>query len=217
VATKPARIILVRHAQSIGNVDESAYVQTPDWKIPLSEKGVIQAKEAGNKLREIVKGGKLFFYYSPYHRTRQTMDGMKEAFDDHELIGEREEPRIAEQQFGNFQCLEAIAQAKTERRRFGRFFYRFPQGEAGLDVYNRVSSFISTVYRDVRARHEFEVRHNANGVKTKSRLADLNLVIVTHGLTLRLLLMRWFQVISSVFPHSSSSAQPCKLQAECVV
>jgi hypothetical protein len=38
--------------------------------------------------------------------------------------------------------------AKSERSKFGRFFYRFPSGEAGLDVYNRVSSFIPTLVRD---------------------------------------------------------------------
>jgi hypothetical protein len=38
--------------------------------------------------------------------------------------------------------------AKKERNRFGRFFYRFPNGEAGLDVYNRITSFISTLFRD---------------------------------------------------------------------
>lgn len=36
---------------------------------------------------------------------------------------------------------------KTERSEFGRFYYRFPQGEAGLDVYDRVSLFIGTLFR----------------------------------------------------------------------
>lgn len=35
-----------------------------------------------------------------------------------------------------------------ERKAFGRFYYRFPNGEAGFDVYSRVTSFISTVLRD---------------------------------------------------------------------
>ena len=46
--------------------------------------------------------------------------------------------------------------AKLERARFGRFFYRFPNGESGLDVFNRVTSFISTIARDgehVRRHH----------------------------------------------------------------
>ena len=31
--TKPHRIIIVRHGESTGNVDESVYVTTPDWKV----------------------------------------------------------------------------------------------------------------------------------------------------------------------------------------
>jgi len=47
----------------------------------------------------------------------------------------REEPRISEQQFGNLRDIETIRRCKDERKMFGRFFYRFPDGEAGLDVY----------------------------------------------------------------------------------
>lgn len=57
-------------------------------------------------------------------------------------------------QFGNFQNIDEMRKAKAMRKDFGRFFYRFPNGESGLDVYNRVSSFISTVFRDVNARRE---------------------------------------------------------------
>lgn len=35
----PKNIILVRHGESLGNVDEQAYVTTADWRIPLTEKG----------------------------------------------------------------------------------------------------------------------------------------------------------------------------------
>lgn len=44
--------------------------------------------------------------------------------------------------------MQQVLDAKSERSKFGRFFYRFPSGEAGLDVYNRVSSFIPTMVRD---------------------------------------------------------------------
>ncbi len=30
---------------------------------------------------------------------------------------------------------------KAERLRFCRFFYRFPNGESGADVYNRIRAF----------------------------------------------------------------------------
>ena len=41
---RPRRIILLRHGQSLGNVDESAYVTTADWRIPLTDLGRKQAQ-----------------------------------------------------------------------------------------------------------------------------------------------------------------------------
>lgn len=45
------------------------------------------------------------------------------------------------QDFGNFQDMEGKEREKTERLRFGRFFYRFPNGESGADVYDRMVRF----------------------------------------------------------------------------
>lgn len=52
----------------------------------------------------------------------------------------REECRIREQDFGNFQVEERMRAVKETRLKFGRFFYRFPEGESAADVYDRVSS-----------------------------------------------------------------------------
>jgi len=52
-----------------------------------------------------------------------------------------------------------------------------------LDVYNRVSSFIPTLVRDLD-------RHRRSGIDVD----NLNVVIVTHGLALRLFLSELFQV-----------------------
>ena len=54
----------------------------------------------------------------------QTLAGMVEAFDTNYIVGVREEPRLTEQQFGNFQNLATIVESKAERARFGRFYYR---------------------------------------------------------------------------------------------
>jgi hypothetical protein len=35
--------------------------------------------------------------------------------------------------------LEETKREKAERLRYGRFFYRFPMGESGADVYNRMT------------------------------------------------------------------------------
>ena len=47
---KPNFIYLIRHGESEGNVDNSVYTHTPDWKINLTKKGEEQATEAGIKL-----------------------------------------------------------------------------------------------------------------------------------------------------------------------
>ncbi|KAG0449485.1 hypothetical protein HPP92_027332 [Vanilla planifolia] len=40
----PKRIILVRHGESMGNLDTAAYTTTPDYKIPLTPLGFEQAR-----------------------------------------------------------------------------------------------------------------------------------------------------------------------------
>lgn len=49
-------------------------------------------------------------------------------------------PPPERQQFGNFQNHEEMQQCKRQRSQFGRFYYRFPDGESGLDVYTRVGA-----------------------------------------------------------------------------
>eukprot|EP00286_Rhodomonas_abbreviata_P000525 CAMPEP_0181290370 /NCGR_PEP_ID=MMETSP1101-20121128/1377_1 /TAXON_ID=46948 /ORGANISM="Rhodomonas abbreviata, Strain Caron Lab Isolate" /LENGTH=431 /DNA_ID=CAMNT_0023394649 /DNA_START=132 /DNA_END=1423 /DNA_ORIENTATION=+ len=171
---RPDRIVLVRHGESQGNSDDAVYTKVSDWRISLTRKGKEQGRKAGQELRKVVGDGDVFFYYSPYYRTVETCQQIMDAFDVKQVRGMREEPRMAEQQFGNLQNLDAIRKSKNERHMYGRFFYRFPNGEAGLDVYNRVTSFISTLRRD----------HVEEGCTP---------IIITHGLALRLFLMAWFQ------------------------
>jgi len=187
---RPRRIIIMRHGESAGNKDETAYVHCPDWRIPLTEQGWADSRDAGEKIKEIIQDNPLVIYTSPYIRTKQTLAGMIGSFETNEIVAVREEPRLTEQQFGNFQNVVTIREAKDERHRFGRFYYRFPQGESGLDVYNRAASFIASMFRDF-----------ANSpVDTQ----NLNILIITHGLTLRLLVMRWFQYSISDFEDSKN-------------
>lgn len=145
----PKRIILVRHGESAGNIDGEAYATTPDNKIPLTPQGVDQAKGAGARIFNVVSdggassNGKVYFYVSPYVRTRSTLREIGRAFPRNGIIGAREECRIREQDFGNFQVAERMKVIKETRERFGRFFYRFPEGESAADVFDRVSSMPS--------------------------------------------------------------------------
>jgi len=188
----PKKIILVRHGESLGNVEEAAYCRIPDWKIPLTEKGKLQAIQVGLDIKKIINDEPVAVYCSPYLRTKQTLNEMMKGLEDNPLVIAREEPRLTEQQFGNFQHAQNMNIYKSDRSRFGRFYYRFPQGEAGLDVFNRVTLFIGTLFREWERE------------SSSQKLADTNIIIVTHGLTLRLFLMRWFHYSVTEFEKTDN-------------
>lgn len=140
----PKRIILVRHGESMGNLDMTAYSTTPDYRIPLTPLGVQQARAAGRNVSDLLSSSsgdwKVYFYVSPYERTRATLRELGRAFPRRRVVGVREECRIREQDFGNFQVEERMRAIKETRQRFGRFFFRFPEGESAADVFDRVAS-----------------------------------------------------------------------------
>lgn len=189
---RPKRIILVRHGESQGNIDTKAYSTTPDHRIPLTTDGITQARHAGDSIRQLLdsssfsEGGaaawRVYFYVSPYERTRSTLREIGRSFPRKRVIGVREECRIREQDFGNFQVEERMNAIKIAREKFGRFFYRFPEGESAADVFDRVSSFMESLWRDIDMHR---LHHDPDH--------ELNLVIVTHGLLLRVFFMKWFK------------------------
>ncbi|XP_022719325.1 phosphoglycerate mutase-like protein AT74 [Durio zibethinus] len=192
----PKRIILVRHGESEGNLDTSAYSTTPDHKISLTEQGRAQACLAGSHLRDLVSSHgsfpdwRVYFYVSPYERTRSTLREIGKSFSKKRVIGVREECRIREQDFGNFQVEERMKVIKETREKFGRFFYRFPEGESAADVFDRVSSFLESLWRDI----DLNRLHN-------DPTQDLNLIIISHGLASRVFLMKWFKWTVEQFEH----------------
>ncbi|WP_125609834.1 histidine phosphatase family protein [Specibacter cremeus] len=168
----PQQIIMVRHGQSAANIDQTIYNRVPDYRIPLTALGREQVAAAGENLRRQLDGRKVCVYVSPYLRAYQTLEELRLGDLVDRVI---EEPRLREQDWANFQDPAEIADQKELRNAYGHFFYRFRDGESGSDVYDRVSSFMETLYR-----------HWA-----KPGYAP-NTLLVTHGLTMRLFCMRWF-------------------------
>jgi broad specificity phosphatase PhoE len=172
---KPNRIILVRHGESEGNIDRSTYAVKPDFKLLLTETGKQQASEAGQQIKELLGDESVMFYVSPMWRTRMTFEFMAAHFGDRQFHW-KEDPRLREQEWGHFRDLKANIQIDDERNKFGTFYYRIKDGESCADVYDRVSDFMHSLYRDF----------------TKPRYPE-NVVLVSHGMTVRLFLMRWFR------------------------
>lgn len=174
---KPKRLILVRHGESQGNVDQKIYASVPDHALHLTERGWAQAQCAGRELRRILGDEPAVWYVSPYVRTRETLHAIAQAFGGLDQLRWKEDPRIREQDFGNYQNPERMAAQKEERWEFGRFYYRFPEGgESCADVYDRVSSFMESLYRYWAEHPQVE-----------------NYVLVIHGVTISCFLMRFFK------------------------
>lgn len=76
---KPTKIILVRHGESIGNIDKSLYAHIPDHAVPLTEKGKEQARQAGLEIRRLIRNGSVYAYCSPWVRAEQTFEGIRDA------------------------------------------------------------------------------------------------------------------------------------------
>eukprot|EP00892_Ulva_mutabilis_P011078 jgi/Ulvmu1/8342/UM042_0048.1 len=202
----PERIILVRHAQSEGNIDNVAYTYIPDPQIPLTTTGKVQAEQAGRRILELSENSgdahKFFFYTSPYRRSIETYTAIAGVVPRGMQAGVQEEVQLREQDFGNFQNAAEKAQEKSERLRFGRFFYRFPNGESGADVYDRITIFEDHMVRDINAGR-FS--------------SDTSLVLLTHGLSLRVFLMRWFHWTVDEFlnVYNPPNAVPLVLERVC--
>lgn len=171
---KPKRIILIRHGESQANVDKYLFGSVPDYTIELTDFGREQAREAGKRLKELVQDESLYFYVSPFWRARSTFEGVASAFPRNQFEYS-EEPRLREQEWGYLRCNEDFDKICRERREYGTFYYRIPGGEAGSDVYDRMNDLLGSLYRDFSDKDY-----------------PLNCVLVTHGLTIRLFIMRFF-------------------------
>jgi broad specificity phosphatase PhoE len=102
---------------------------------------------AGSTLKQLIQEQSVCFYVSPFARSRQTYQQIRQSFNDeqvwwwarsemgcksciiHQVLHVREDPRIREQEWGNFQDPSIMQEAMDERRKVGSFYYRFLTGE----------------------------------------------------------------------------------------
>jgi broad specificity phosphatase PhoE len=172
----PKKIFIIRHGESQGNADREIYKTVPDYAVRLTERGISQAKTAGEELSGRLSSS-CAVYYSPFLRTIETTNHIlgelkKFGLVDKEFV--REDARLREQEWHSTMPLsEHKIQYEIDRIEFGVFHYRFRNGESPADVYDRLSCFVENLYRDFQ-----------------DPSFPKNVVIVTHGMTMRVLLMK---------------------------
>jgi broad specificity phosphatase PhoE len=158
----PARLWLVRHGQSQGNVARDAAdeagaheidIDLRDVDVPLSELGVKQAEAAGRWFAALPRDERPeIILSSPYVRAKQTAEiicreGALAGGPARTIVDER----LREREFGIFDRLTTAGirhkfpEEAAHRKRLGKFYHRPPGGESWSDVILRLRSMLNTI------------------------------------------------------------------------
>lgn len=175
-------IKICRHAKSKHNTGELDILEVGDHRIPLSDEGVAQAVEVGRQHADFLGKEGTLFYCSPYLRARQTMENILMGADllipgcDTKLKV-YEDPQLREVEHG----YKLLKEQEKLRKIHGWFYYRYAGGESPADCYDRCASFIESMFRHVERKKAHQV------------------FICTHGLTARILVMRFLYLTVEQF------------------
>jgi broad specificity phosphatase PhoE len=158
----PARLWIVRHGQSAGNVARDAAnaaglpkidLGLRDVDVPLSDLGQRQAQALGHWFAALPEHERPeVVLSSPYVRARQTARAVCEAGG---VVGDARPPvideRLREREFGILDRLtgagirERFPEEAEHRALLGKFYHRPPGGESWADVILRLRSALDTV------------------------------------------------------------------------
>ncbi|MEO5773760.1 MAG: histidine phosphatase family protein [Sphingomicrobium sp.] len=172
----PARLWLVRHGQSQGNVARDAAdqaglptidIDVRDVDVPLSELGHRQAEAAGRWFAALPPDERPeLILSSPYVRARQTAEAICKAGG---LSGgpakSTIDERLREREFGIFDRLTSVGirsqfpEEAEHRKRLGKFYHRAPGGESWADVILRLRSMLNTINLHYSDRRVLVVCH----------------------------------------------------------
>jgi len=180
---RPALVVLVRHAESVRNeakkgttyfADDEAREKMrgiPDHEIPLTPRGVEQARNTGIALRDRF-GAFHYCYHSGYRRTVDTLQHILAAYpeSDRSAMRIRQNMFIRERHPGyaydmtNEEAEATFPWLNEYWRTFGGFFATPVGGESLADLTGDVYLFLNMLFRD--------------------RVGN-KVLIVTHGGTIR--------------------------------
>lgn len=201
------KIFLIRHANSEANKNKSLLLHTADHSVKINPERAYEAICAGKFLNEYFKENinplsRTRMWVSPYTRTRQTAEIILDNLD-LPNFDKKEHPLLSEQQFGLFDGYrdEELAtifpkewqyyQKHVEQQ--GIFWPKTPSGESRFCVAQRVHQAFGTFHRDC----------DRHGIQ--------NIIIVSHGVTIRAFIMMWMHYTPEWFNEERNPSN-CSIQ-----
>jgi len=211
------RIYLVRHGESLGNVDKSTHLNTADHAIPLSPDGHKQAKKTAKFLVDHFYDGMHFLkpgdrsreklirerhgdqslskavfrvWTSPYERCRQTARYIADAFDSQGDAGWRVDLRehiLLCEQ--QFGLFDGIPTEELPKQYPNEHAYYKKLEDAAGRFWARMPLGESRFDVATRVHQAFGTFH-----RDRDRHGIQNIVVVCHGVTMRAFVMMWLHL-----------------------
>lgn len=166
------KLLIIRHGQSEGNVDKSVYFKMPDWSVPLTNTGMIQASQVSDKVVDHLSnwytGKNVLLINSSYARAVNTANIIENNLTNSGYVCERiSTPLIREREWGKLRDEYESFETREERNHLFDFYRRPADGESFADCYQRAWVFL-------------------NALKTRN---DEFAIIVSHGEFIKMMLM----------------------------
>ncbi|KQT51017.1 phosphoglycerate mutase [Aureimonas sp. Leaf454] len=185
----PARLWIVRHGESIGNVARDAAMAAGHGIIDIAERDIdVALSPLGHEQADALgrwfggqppSGQPDVILTSPYRRARQTADriGERGGFGTARVVVDE---RLREKEFGILDRLTTagILQKYPEqaefRQRLGKFYHRPPAGESWADVVLRLRSMLDSIALHHRDRRVLIVCHQVVVLCLRYILEDMD-------------------------------------------
>ena len=143
------KYLLVRHPESMQNIEKELNVLDP--KVGFSDYGKKQVVRLLDAIHnEVASIENVGVYYSPYVRTKNVVEALKEIMPHWQYI---EEPLISEIQVGDLEGYTIEEFRKNNPQEYERFlkykqsrcrfWYKYPAGESPFDLNVRVNIFLN--------------------------------------------------------------------------
>lgn len=188
------KLLVVRHAESLEDIDNTAYERIADEDMPLSEKGRWQAVAMGkNLIKEFGMVRHLRFILSPSKRVLETAEIIVSELPPGVHWSLSTEKLIIKQNWGSV-TVHNRKEIERERYKVGVLRYCFPGGESGAEMLSRFALFAERLQVDLLSSSDDELT-----------------VIITHGFEVRVLLKSLFHWTEDYF-ESLAHPKNCEMK-----
>lgn len=155
---------------------EKYALKCSDFDTPLDDAGFEMARITSHNLKKMVTKPDVVFV-SPYLRTMQTFEVLKEGCPDLRGIPVVEEERIREQEHGlaglynNWRAFHVMnPDQKKLFDMMGPYWYQYPQGESVPILRERNRSWITTLIREYAGKRVLAITHHLTILACRAQL-----------------------------------------------